>query len=436
AGAGYFAVTLHWIVEPFLVDAATHGWMAPGALVLLSGGLALFWAAAGWGTVKLGTSRWLAWALLLSAAEILRGHIFTGFPWGLPAYIWAETPVRMVASLVGSFGLTLITLTATALTATEVVKRGIIRGVATGLIATVVLFGLGWGLGGPDEFSDRQVRLIQPNAKQSEKWDPDKAITFVRRQIEYTGENADNVDLMIWPETAIPYRLDGAQPVLDRIAEEAGGIPVVTGINRTDGENWFNSLIVVGPAGAVEQTFDKQHLVPFGEYIPFRLDFLRAMAARSDYGFASGQHARRISTPFGDAIPLICYEVIFPRHSRSVETRPAFLMQITNDAWFGNFSGPFQHLNQARFRAVEQGLPLVRAANTGVSAIITPNGTVSAKLDLNTAGYLDAPMPLASQATIYARIGDLPVFVVVVLGLVFQIAVARRKGIAKRDPNQ
>ncbi|NNL18969.1 MAG: apolipoprotein N-acyltransferase, partial [Boseongicola sp.] len=374
-GVGYFALSLSWIVEPFLVDVARHGWMAPFAAVFMAGGLALFWGLAGW----VGSGRSLLFAVALAAAEMLRGHVFTGFPWGLPAYIWAETPVRMVASLVGPYGVTALTLVLVSLSSLR--GRAVVGSFASvlGLAALWV-----WGLanGSDPEITATSmgtVRLVQPNAPQDEKWHPKRAIGFVERQINYTAAPKDDVDLIVWPETALPYRLDRAAPVLAQIAGAAQGVPVVTGINRSEAGRSHNSLIVVGSTGQAGEVYDKVHLVPFGEYIPFgqlaRLVGLRSFAARDGYGFSPGPGVRLIETPLGRALPLICYEVIFPGHGRGLE-RPDYLLQITNDAWFGTVSGPYQHLDQARFRAVEQGLPLVRVANTGVSAVIDARGEI------------------------------------------------------------
>ncbi|MBT8415255.1 MAG: apolipoprotein N-acyltransferase, partial [Boseongicola sp.] len=429
-GVGYFAVSLSWIVEPFLVDVARHGWMAPFALVFMAGGLALFWALAGW----LGAGRVLIFVVALAGAEMVRGHVFTGFPWALPAYIWAETPVRMVASLVGPYGLTVLTL---ALVALPLVPGRAVMGSVLSVLAFAAL-GL-WGFAnGPDPeiagTSIGTVRLVQPNAPQEEKWDPERAHIFVERQIGFTAAPKDGVDLIVWPETALPYRLDRAAPVLGQIAGAAEGVPVVTGINRSEAGRNHNSLIVVGANGQAGEVYDKVHLVPFGEYIPFgqvaRLVGLRSFAARDGYGFSPGEAVRLIDTPLGRALPLICYEAIFPGHGRGLE-RPDFLLQITNDAWFGTVSGPFQHLDQARFRAVEQGLPLVRVANTGVSAVIDATGEVIEFLPLGEAGFFDTSIPRGRAATVYARSGDIPVAIFLLVTLTALTVAARRNGIAK-----
>lgn len=410
-GAGYFAASLHWIVEPFLVDAQTHGWMAPFALLLFAFGFGLFWAIAGWASARLGGNRAVVWAVCLAAVELARGYIFTGFPWALPAYIWADTPVIHAAAFFGPYGLTVVTLILFAMPVFSSDKRQSLIAAIVSLVAFGVLYTVPEALRPEVEMTDRAVRLVQPNAPQDEKWDPDKALGFVERQIAYTSEPKGKVELIVWPETSIPYRLDRAGFAIEAMAAAAEGVPVVAGANRTDGENFYNSLFVIGADGQLSQTFDKSHLVPFGEYVPFRIELIRALADFNSFGFSAGDGDRAIETPLGLAWALICYEAIFPQHAfSSADTRPDYILQITNDAWFGRFSGPFQHLDQARFRAVEQGLPLIRAANTGVSAVIDPAGNVLQSIPLGEAGYLDAALPARGTVTIYARVGDMPVF--------------------------
>lgn len=426
-GAAYFAVALHWIVEPFLVQPEVHGWMAPFGLVFMAGGLALFWAGGAWLAARLGGGP-LVLAAGLTAAEVLRGHVFTGFPWALPAYIWVDWPMRHLAAWVGPYGLTALTLAGAAWLGTAVGRQAAARGagVAVALLGVTGVVALPVA---PDQGEDgARVLLVQPNAPQDEKWDPDLAAGFVRRQIALSQRASEGADLVVWPESAIPYPLDVAGPVFDAALDATGGTPVLMGLNRRDGDDWFNSLALVDPGG-VQATYDKVHLVPFGEYIPFRIDILRAMAAFSNYGFSAGERVYLIDTPLGTALPMICYETIFPGHLRQAEGRPDYLLQITNDAWFGTFAGPYQHLDQARFRAVEQGLPLVRVANTGVSAVIDPEGRVTASIPLGVADSVVARLPQPNPPTLYARTGDWPVFSAIAALLV---GAALRKRVAKR----
>jgi apolipoprotein N-acyltransferase len=421
-GTGHFAVALFWIVEPFLVDVARHGWMAPFALVFMAGGLGLFWGAAFAVAWRIGGP--LAWAGALALAELARGYVLTGFPWALIGYIWTDSGALQWAAWAGPHGLTLVTLLLVALTWTALAHARAPWLLAAPLPFVALAFaGAALAPARQDLAGRPVVRLVQPNAPQDEKWDPDRVIAFYQRQVGYTAAPGDPApDLVVWPESAIPWPLDVAEPVLGEIAAAASGIPVILGLNRREEGRWFNALVVVDGAGGVAQLYDKHHLVPFGEYIPLghlaRHLGLRSFAARDGYGYAAGPGPRLLDLAgIGPTLPLICYEAIFPQGVRAAPSRPELLLQITNDAWFGEISGPYQHLAQARVRAVEQGLPLVRVANTGVSAVVDPAGRVLARIPLGEAGFLDHAIPMALPPTLYARMGDLPVFGLIVVML-------------------
>ena len=413
-GAGYFALTLIWIVQPFMVEPWRHGWMAPFALVLMAAGLALFWGMASGLSLRLG--RW-SWPVFMSVGELLRGWLFTGFPWGEPGVVWVDTPVAQGAAFIGAAGLTFLTF----LLATALATRSLAAG------AAVAALGLAW-LGGslrevPVATSDTLLRLVQPNAAQHLKWDPEHAPEFVERQIALSAASAaaDRApDLVIWPETAVPYLLRHADPVLRRAASAAQA-PVVLGIQRAEAGRYFNSMAVIGADGTVGDVYDKAHLVPFGEYIPGGNLLARvgitAFASQRGYGYSPGPGARLLDLgDAGKALPLICYEAIFARDLRAAPERASWILQITNDAWFGTFSGPQQHLAQARMRAIEMGLPFVRAANTGISAVIAPDGRVVASLGLGQSGHIDAVLPTALPRTPFARWGNLPLTLVLLCG--------------------
>ncbi len=487
AGIGYFAVTLHWIVEPFLVDPVRHGWMAPFALVLFAVGFGGFWGIAAGSARGLGGAvAWrgaLAWAAALAVAEWLRGTILTGFPWALPGYVWAEVPAAQTAALVGPYGLTALTLLGAA-AATLGLCRSVL-GTAAGVVALAVVPNLvAWALlpgrttAAPDA---AVVRLVQPNARQDEKWDDERSAAFYVRALALTaaggsagaasgdtaaggpagaasgglsngvapagvsngtsngaaagasngapdrspgGAPMRRPDLVIWPETSVPYLLEDGHPAYARIAAAAGTATAIVGAQRAEGMRAFNSVAVLGPQGRVDQLYDKHHLVPFGEYIPLgrlaRWFGLRSFAAQDGYGYTAGPGPRLLDLgEAGRALPLICYEAIFPRDVAAPGlARPDWLLQVTNDAWFGTFSGPYQHLAQARMRAIEQGLPMVRVANTGISAVIDPYGRVVEALPLGVAGFLDVALPVARPPTLYGHTGDGPVLVVLALALI------------------
>ncbi|WP_136439591.1 apolipoprotein N-acyltransferase [Pacificoceanicola onchidii] len=416
-GLGYFGLSMGWIIEPFLVDIEQTGWMAPFGLLGLAGGLSLFWALAFWGAAA-GRHPLLRLVLYWSAAELARAYVLTGFPWGLVGYLWEPTPAIQWVSVIGPHGLTLLTLTTAALLA-HTIQNPAPRRALLPAAALVVLLGGGFLLTpAKQDLSGRPtVRLIQPNAAQHEKWDRRLIPIFFQRQIDFTAappqDGAPRPDLIVWPETAVPTLLHNAASALASITEAAQGTPAIVGIQRYDGAGYYNSLAVLDGYGDVAQVYDKHHLVPFGEYMPAAALFQRwniaGLAARASGGYAAGPGPQLINLgPLGKALPLICYEAVFPQDVHRAPERPAFLLQITNDAWFGTWSGPYQHLAQARIRAIEQGLPIIRAANTGVSAVIDGGGHVMAALPLGETGFIDAPLPPPARLTLYSRSGDLP----------------------------
>ncbi|MFT3690253.1 apolipoprotein N-acyltransferase [Paenirhodobacter sp.] len=408
-GFGYALAGMFWITEPFLVEPEIFGWMAPFALILMAAGMGAFWALG----AGLGGRRGLPGiALGLVAMDALRSYALTGFPWILFGHIWIGTPVAQAAAYVGPIGLSLLTL----LLAVAFWRRW------AGVVALLALAGI-WGAGQmrlnaplPDGPAVT-VRLVQPNATQALKWDPQYRLEFFYRHLDLTANppapGAPRPDLVIWPETAVPFLLDDPGDGLRMAAEAAGGAPVAMGIQRSEGLRYYNSLAIIHPDGTVGPVYDKVHLVPFGEYIPYG-DWLArigisAFAAQQGNGYTAGQAEQVLDLgPLGRVQPLICYELIFPQDIRRVSERPDWIMLVTNDAWFGTLSGPWQHLAQAQLIAVEFGLPVARAANTGVSAMIDAKGRILDHLGMNDMGVIDARLPAALPKTLYARVGDGP----------------------------
>lgn len=415
-GTGYFGLTLSWIIEPFLVDIARHGWMAPFALIGMSAGLALFWGAA------FGLAKWqgrsLALVVFLAIAELSRAYVLTGFPWGLLGYIWLDWGLDQMVAFIGPHGLTLLTLLGVWVVFNAFQHRKYLLALPLVLAAFGLMIGFGLMRTSPDPVQNPDapiVRLIQPNAPQHQKWDPEMMPVFFGRSLGFTAAKSEQKpDLILWPETSVPYLLNRGAGALATISKAASGVPVVFGIQRSEAGKHFNSLVFMDKTGVVQDVYDKSHLVPFGEYMPggalARWLGINGLAAADGFGFGAGDGLRLIDLGIlGHALPLICYEAIFPHQVGSSTTRPDWLLQITNDAWFGELTGPQQHLAQTRFRAIEQGLPMVRAANTGISAVIDGRGVVVASLGLGIAGFIDAKLPTRLPETIYARSGDWPV---------------------------
>ena len=409
--AAYFAVALHWIVEPFLVYPASTGWMAPFALVGLAAGLGLIWALA-WRIAFVAGQSVLIWALMMTLAELIRAYLFTGFPWAMPSYAWVNSVAAQLGGYVGPHGLNLILFLSAGIMVQGLRNAKRVTWTYRAGLGLVVAISILPMPGAPRMNEDGpSVRLIQPNAPQHEKWAPDKVKLFFDRQISLSAEPG-SPDVIIWPETAVAFPIPHADRSFSEMSKAANGATVITGIQRIEGSHTYNSMAVLDPEGQVQDVYDKHHLVPFGEYIPlgeWLLQFgISGLAARDGVGYARGQGATVLNIDkLGPILPLICYEVVFPQDLRTA-TRPTLLLQITNDAWFGKFSGPFQHLAQARMRAIETGLPMLRVANTGVTAVIDARGRVIDSIPLGQFGKLDTRLPEPRAATPYARSGDLP----------------------------
>lgn len=431
AGLAYFGLTLSWLVEPFLVHAASQGWMAPFALFFMAAGLSVFWAGA-FALARPGNVP--AFAAFWTLAELLRATVFTGFPWGLIAYAWVDTPLVQGASGIGVHGLGLLTVLGT------VWLAGVLNRRWWQASAGVAIFALLWGWGAyrlAQPVLDRGVpfvvRIVQPNAAQDLKWLPEFMSVFFERQLTLSGEGEMRPDLVIWPEAAVPFIPSQRPDLLQQMAEAAKGAQIVFGARRVDEQyRWYNGLFVLDAAGNISAQYDKHHLAPFGEYIPLSdviaktgIDWLVGLTGT---GFTAGEGVA-ILEPAGIPafLPLICYEAIFPQDARIAGQRPEWLLQVTNDAWFGKFSGPYQHLAQARVRAIEQGLPLARAANTGVSAMIGPYGRIRAMLAMGVSGRVDAILPAPLKPTIYSRTGDWGILGVVLALTIYQYYLGRRQ---------
>jgi apolipoprotein N-acyltransferase len=445
-GFGYFLGGLWWIGAAFLVDADQFAWLMPLAVLALPAGLALFWgvgAAAARAVWPEGWPRILVFAIMLTAAEWLRGHLFTGFPWNALGY--ALTPGALMmqsASLVGLWGLT---FAAWLIFAAPAVLAGSDRRSRRGDVGLVLFAGgillahIGFGavrlsLAGDATVAGVRLRIVQPAIDESERWMAGHEGEIMRRYIDMSAGGppgvggAAGITHLIWPESAFPFFLTERPEALAAIAALLSpGATLITGAARPEASREpgsarraFNSVYVIASSGEIVAAYDKVHLVPFGEYLPFH-GMLDALGIRQlialPGGFTAGTSRLTLDVPHAPPMgPLICYEIIFPHAVVDQANRPAWLLNLTNDTWFGDTPGPRQHLLEARVRAVEEGLPLVRAANSGISAIVDAYGRVRGSLGVGRQDVLDGALPIGLYRTIYGQAGDSLLVVMVVVG--------------------
>jgi apolipoprotein N-acyltransferase len=454
-GLGYFVPGLYWIGYAFLVDASTFAWLLPFAVLGLPVYLALF-TAFGFALARLiwtrDASRVLALAVALTFSEWLRGHVLTGFPWNAFGYALTEPlALAQTASLIGLWGLTFLSVAIFASPAVLIDGRS--RGrrpwiapmLALALLVAMAIFGtVRLTLHPTTTVAKVKLRIMQPNLQQDVRFNYAAKAEVMRKYLALSDRSSGpqstgvrDASILIWPESAFPFFLTREADAMAQIADLLPkGTVLITGAVRAPDQppgmritRAYNSIYVIDHDGSVLSVYDKLHLVPFGEYLPFqdlmeKLGFVQLTKVQG--GFIPGERRRSLEIPGAPrALPLICYEAIFPGNVAPRDDRPGWIVNLTNDGWFGISTGPYQHLQQVRLRAIEEGLPVVRAANTGISAVIDPLGRIVARLGLGLEGVLDSSLPSAIPPTIYARSGDIPAAVIVIAALIFVI---RRRG--------
>jgi apolipoprotein N-acyltransferase len=458
-GFGYFLAGLYWIGNAFLVDAKTFGWLLPFAVILLPAGLAIF-CAVGVAAARLmwmgGGGRVLALGVALTFSEWLRGHVLTGFPWNAFGYALVS-PLAMAqsAAVVGLWGLTFVAVLVYASPVTLAddpklsKRRWLAPALAILVVAAMAAFGTMRLANTPTMIVDGvRLRIMQPNLQQDDKFNYSQKQQVMSRYIALSerangpqSTGLGDITHLIWPESAFPFFLTREADALAQIAALlperttliTGGVrppeaAPTPGITRA-----YNSVYVIGHDGSILSIYDKVHLVPFGEYLPFQdfleeLGFIQLTKVRG--GFIPGTRRRTLDIPRAPgALPLVCYEIIFPAAAVPAGERANWIINLTNDGWFGMSLGPHQHFQQARLRAIEEGLPLVRAANTGISAVVDALGNVVASLPLGAEGVFDSVLPRPLPPTPYARLGDAPAALLV--GLCFVVVLWLRSRLNK-----
>jgi apolipoprotein N-acyltransferase len=440
-GTGHFAVGSYWILDAFFVPPADFELLGPPMVVGLALVLGFFpglaagaarWLVERWPWLGGRYRRLLLLAIAWTVAEWLRGHVFTGDPWNPLGHVWAfAPPLLQGASVVGVFGLgTLTFLVLAAPTAGWLATLAALAAVTLAGAAGLSVMGSDTNEQGP------LVRIVQPNVEQAVKWRyPERELADLMRLSREPG--FDRLAVVVWPETAPPFLVQPGSRALRTLAQAAppGGY-LLTGAARSEGapeDGVWNSLLAIDSAGTIVAHYDKVHLVPLGEYIPFHHQLAPLSGIIGRGSFEAGEEHVTLSLPgLPGFSPIICYEAIFPGAVTGDGERPRWLLNVTNDAWFGVSTGPLQHLVSARLRAVEEGLPVIRAANTGVSAVIDAYGRVLASLGLDQQGIIDHPLPPARAPTPYSRWGDWTVALLLVLLAFLMIAKKPSSSVSNR----
>ena len=454
-GLGFFVAGLYWVAAALFVDIASFWWALPFAVLGLPAFLAVWPAAAllatAFAAARLRLSplaRVCLFAAAWSIAEWIRGHFLTGLPWNLVGYVWSggfpgSLLVLQSVSWVGIYGLSFVTVVAASLPAllgmSSLLPLSAVRRQAPllgALIIVVVLAGSGAArlAFSPPRSTDIWLRLVQPSIPETLKWDPAAAETNFQRLIELSSSRADHpLAAVLWPEAAASFLIERdavRRAAIAAVAPKNGY--VVTGALRANpppappAQIW-NSIEAVDQDGTIRASYDKTHLVPFGEYMPLRDMLPLKKITPGTIDLSAGPGPRTIALPgIPGFAPLVCYEAIFPGAVIDAAARPSWILNVTNDAWYGRSSGPFQHFAIARTRAIEEGLPLVRVANNGISGVVDPVGRILSGMALDTIGYIDVRLPAAGPPTLYGRAGDWVFVALLIAGLIPALSALHR----------
>ncbi|UVK55024.1 apolipoprotein N-acyltransferase [Mesorhizobium sp. AR02] len=421
-GFGYFLAGLWWIGSALLVEADDFAWALPFAVIGIPFALAFFYGFATMVARLLWSSdigRIAALAFGFGLTEWLRGFLFTGFPWNAIGYAAMPVPLLMQSvSVTGMIGMNVLAVFLFSLPALLAARRHLRLGAALFVLLASAHVGFGYvRLTAPEKPAERSldVRIVQPAVDLSEKWDASVRDRIFATLLGLSAKAPDpghgKPQLILWPETSVPFLFTERPDALTALGDMlADGQMLIAGVVREEGgsaaadSRYYNSVVAINDKGEIADAVDKVHLVPFGEYLPFADLFNRFGIAQLVAGpvtFAAGNERHAIRLPGGiRALPFICYEVIFPDLVAVDATSAQLIVNVTNDAWFGDTPGPYQHFRQAQIRAVENGLPLLRAANNGISAVVDPHGRIVDALAIDARGAIDVKVPISGQTVV------------------------------------
>ncbi len=454
-GLGFFLAGMHWV--GFAFRAADMGWVGIPAAILLASILSFFLIPIAFFITPFKSEtieRRLAFAAGFAICEWLRGHLFTGLPWNLVGSIWGTgafythdigLSILQSTAWIGIYGLSFLTILAVILITCS---HRFLRNSACFLFIILSAFGIYRLKHTPtDVHSNITIRLVQPCIEQRLKWVPGKLEGNIKRHMNLSVLEAERpLSAIIWPEAAVPMLLNTSpdvQRVLAQIIPPSGIL--LTGASRKENNNLYTGLSVLNEKGEIIHFYDKTHLVPFGEYVPFKQFLPVEKITPGAIDFTAGKGIETVSLPHIPPFsPLICYEALFPSEvvqspsatdtfNKRQTKRPEWLLNLTNDAWYGRSSGPYQHLALTRLRAIEEGLPLVRAANNGISAVIDANGRILYKLGLDHVGFIDFELPKPLKATFYSHYKEIPYWAMLIITMGIAVALRRKQYVRKKN---
>ncbi|WP_295813252.1 apolipoprotein N-acyltransferase [uncultured Nitratireductor sp.] len=421
-GFGYFLLGLWWIGNALLVDADNFAWALPFAVLGLPALLAVFYGFAAllarllWSD---GIMRIVALAFAFGVIEWIRSILFTGFPWSAIGYAAMPTSLSMQsANIFGLTGMNILAVFVFSMPALLGTRRHLILGaiLSIGLVAAQFTYGYLRLSNVSDAGEGIPIRIVQPSILQTEKWDAAEQTRIFNTLLDLTRrpviDDAHKPKLIVWPETAVPFLFTDRPEALVQLGEVLDDDQMlITGAVRAEAGDgltatrYYNSVVAIGPDGSIVDAVDKVHLVPFGEYVPFsnllnKLGIEEMVQSVGPFTAGGVRHPISVTSDMR-ALPFVCYEIIFPWLVSQAAEQSDVLLNVTNDAWFGVSPGPYQHFRQARLRAVENGLPLVRAANSGISAVVDSSGRVINAFDLNVVGSMDVVLPIEKREKFY-----------------------------------
>ncbi len=459
-GFGHFLFGVYWIAISLLVDAASFAWLIPFALTLIPAALAIY--IAGFALFYKFVSRYFKieflWHKIVIFAfswlvfEILRSVLFSGFPWNLLGYIWLfNINFAQAAAFFGVYGLSFVAVLFSLFPLFFLRSQKLnlsdkfFAGFLLLLFLTNFCFGL-WRISqNPNQNLDTKIRLVQGNIRQEMKWDPQQKYQNLLKHINLTNQkDLSEIAAVLWSETSVPYPINDSQELMIELqkAVPPQGVLITGGLRlsyfdyaKTQLSQVWNSIFSISRNGF--EFYDKSHLVPFGEYVPLEkyLPFISKITDGA-VGFSEGEGNKTLQNAAFSFSPLICYEIIFSDKIIDRKNRPQLLVNLTNDAWFGNSSGPYQHLNMARMRAIEYGIPLARVANSGVSVFVDPFGKILQKIDLNQEGFFDANLVKSLEPTLYSKYSWRPLALALMSVFLFLVITKYSSNVRKNKSNR